>query len=120
MKYLPHIVVVDDSPDVCDVVRHLLEGNGFRVSIADSGPAMRAIVDQHLVDLVVIDAALPGESGLLLAEHAAERGLPVIMMTGHPNLRQSLADSGLPYILKPFHIADMLRLVNETLHPAAS
>ncbi len=115
MKYLPHILVVDDDPGVCEVIRNLLEDNKFRVTIADRGAAMRRIIADDAPDLVILDAALPGESGQSLARHADGSGIKVIMMTGHPNLTQPLADGGLPFILKPFHIADLLSLVIGTL-----
>jgi two-component system OmpR family response regulator len=119
MKYLPHILVVDDDSGVCEVIRNLLEDNKFRVSIADGGAAMRRIMADDAPDLVILDAALPGESGESLARHADGSGIKVIMMTGHPSLSQPLADGSLPFILKPFHIADMLTLVIETLQRAA-
>src|SRR5882762_547563 len=104
MKYLPHILVVDDDRGVCEVVRQLLEDNEFRVSSAEDGAGARRLLAEQAPDLVILDAALPGESGDSLARYAVGLGLKVIMMTGHPNLRQSLEDGGFPFVLKPFHI----------------
>ncbi len=118
MKYLAHILVVDDDSEVCEVIRQLLEDNRFRVTIAGGGHAMRRIMDDDGPALVILDAALPGESGHSLAQFAESAGVKVIMMTGHPTLRQALAEGELPYILKPFHIADLLDLVIETLQRA--
>jgi two-component system OmpR family response regulator len=118
MKYFSHILVVDDDSEVCEVIRQLLEDNKFRVSIADGGHTMRRIMGDDEPDLVILDAALPGESGQSLARFAEGAGVKVIMMSGHPGLRQTLSEGEVPYILKPFHIADLLNLVIETLQRA--
>jgi two-component system OmpR family response regulator len=115
MTYLPHILVVDDDQDICEVVRQLLESNGYRVSIAYDGVAMRRIIAEEKVDLAIIDAALPGESGSSLAHHAKDLDVPAVMMTGDLDEQPRVALSGHPFIFKPFRIADLLGLVAETL-----
>jgi two-component system, OmpR family, response regulator len=116
MEYSAHILIVDDNAAVCDVIRLLLEDNGFRVSVAGGGTEMRRIIaGQSPIDLVILDATLAGERGASLASHARELAIPVIMMTGDPESRHSVETSGLPFLFKPFHMADLLKLVSETL-----
>lgn len=111
-----HILVVDDNAAICDVVRALLEDNGFRVGVASGGAEMRQLIaEQPQFDLVILDATLAGERGPALASHARDLAIPVIMMTGDPDSQHSVETSGLPFILKPFHIDDLLNLVVETL-----
>jgi two-component system OmpR family response regulator len=118
MTDLPYILVVDDDVDVRDVVRELLEGDDLRVSVAADGRQMRRVVAEERVDLVLLDAVLPGESGLSLARHATALGLRVILMTGDPTQQQILEASGFPFIMKPFRMTELLALVRLTLQPA--
>jgi two-component system OmpR family response regulator len=118
MDALAHILVVDDNAAICDVIRALLEDNGFRVSVASGGAEMRQVIaEQPPFDLVILDATLAGERSPALASHARDLAIPVIMMTGDPESQHSVETSGLPFILKPFHIDDLLNLVVETLDP---
>jgi DNA-binding response OmpR family regulator len=116
MASLAHILIVDDNPGVRDVIQVLLAETGFRVSGAgDTGEARQILAETPQIDLVILDATLAGERGAALAADAQELGIPVIMMTGDPESRDSVETSGLPYIFKPFHIDDLLRLVRDTL-----
>jgi two-component system OmpR family response regulator len=119
MNALPHILVVDDDPDVCDVVRQLLEGSNLRVSIAANGREMRAVLADDAIDLVIIDALMPGESGISLAQHARALHVAVIIMTGDPDQRDLVEISGFPFIFKPFRMNELLDLVREALQSAS-
>ena len=60
-----HILVVDDQPEICDLVQEYLSSEGYyRVSTAQDGAGMRRIMAQFPVDLVILDMILPGEDGL--------------------------------------------------------
>ena len=50
-----HILVVDDQKEICDVVQEYLTGEGYRVSTANDGNAMRRVLGQSHVDLVILD-----------------------------------------------------------------
>jgi two-component system OmpR family response regulator len=116
MAYLAHVLIVDDNEAVCEVIRQLLEDNGFRVGVAEGGAEMRRIIAEDApVDLVILDATLAGEPGAALASHARDLAIPVIMMTGDPESRRGVEASGLPFLFKPFHMDALLKLVSETL-----
>ncbi len=116
MASLTHILIVDDNAGVREVIQVLLRDNGFLVSGAgDATEARRIIAEQPAVDLVILDATLAGERGAPLAAHARDRAIAVIMMTGDPESQDSVETSGLPFIFKPFHIDDLLKLVRDTL-----
>jgi DNA-binding response OmpR family regulator len=116
MASVAHILIVDDNAGVRDVIRVLLEENGFLVSGAGDAPEARRIMAlAPPVDLIILDATLAGERGAPLAADARDQAIPVIMMTGDPEARDSVESSGLPFIFKPFHIDDLLKLVGDTL-----
>ncbi|EEF23704.1 conserved hypothetical protein, partial [Ricinus communis] len=64
MQKAAHIAVVDDHSDIRDLVGQYLEQQGYKVSVADSGLALRRVLERGAVDLIVLDVMMPGEDGL--------------------------------------------------------
>jgi two-component system OmpR family response regulator len=82
MTTSPHILVVDDHREIRDLVSRALTREGFRVSLAGDGAAMRKILADARIDLVLLDLMLPGEDGLSLCRSLrAESEIPIIMIT---------------------------------------
>jgi two-component system OmpR family response regulator len=114
-----HILIVDDQPEICDVVHEYLSGEGYRVSIAHDGAGMRRVMSQSPVDLVILDLMLPGEDGLTLARSLREEsGVGIIILTGRGETVDRIiglemgADDYLP---KPFHLRELLARVKSVL-----
>ena len=81
-----HILVVDDEPDIRDLVREILEDEGYRVSVAENGETARAAFARGAPDLVLLDIWMPDVDGItLLREWSSGDGLdcPVVVMSGH-------------------------------------
>ncbi|HEX6840143.1 MAG TPA: response regulator [Stellaceae bacterium] len=111
-----HIMVVDDRAEVGEVVRMGLEELGhYRVSTAASGDAALPLFDRDRPDLVVLDAVLPGMSGIELAVHAVRRQIPVLVMTGEAAMHTRLENAGWPHLRKPFHLKDLVAEVEATM-----
>lgn len=82
MDASPHILVVDDHREIRDLVSRALGKEGFRVSTAENGKAMRKVLADARIDLIVLDLMLPGEDGLSLCRWLrADSGIPIIMLT---------------------------------------
>jgi two-component system, OmpR family, response regulator len=78
----PHILIVDDHREIRDLVSRALSKEGFRVSVAADGRAMRKILADSCIDLILLDLMLPGEDGLSLCRSLrAESHIPIIMLT---------------------------------------
>jgi two-component system phosphate regulon response regulator OmpR len=75
-----HIIVVDDEADVRETFGEYLSMRGYDVSLAESGAALRACVEQKPADLVLLDLNLPGEDGLSLARYLREKTKAAIIM----------------------------------------
>jgi two-component system, OmpR family, response regulator len=119
-----HILIVDDQPEICDVVHEYLSGEGYRVSIAHDGAGMRRVMSQSPVDLVILDLMLPGEDGLTLARSLREEsGVGIIILTGRGETVDRIiglemgADDYLP---KPFHLRELLARVKSVLRRVTS
>jgi len=77
------VLVVDDDPDVRDLLDDYLSGQGYEVLAADSAAAARELLDGEAPSVVLLDVGLPGEDGLSLARHIRERfDIGIIMISG--------------------------------------
>ena len=86
-----HVLVVDDEPALCEVVREWLLSHGHTVvTVANGSAALRQIQDGHF-DLVITDQAMPDMNGEQLAGalHQQDSGLPVILMSGFGDLMKT-------------------------------
>lgn len=90
------VLVVDDEPSVRSAISDFLSGEGYRVIEAGDGIAMRRMLNDHDVAIVLLDVMLPGESGLSLAQALAGReDMGVIMISALGSEQDRIA--GLEY-----------------------
>ena len=113
------LLVVDDDASVRAMLREYLEGHGYAVAEADSGARMRALVEQELPDLVLLDIRLPGEDGITLARYLREHyDVGIIMVTASGDVVDRVvglevgADDYLP---KPFDLRELLARLKSVL-----
>jgi two-component system OmpR family response regulator len=82
MNGAQHILVVDDDPVLREQVSDFLTRNGYRVSVAHDGVAMKKTMKASRIDLVILDIVMPGEDGLSLCRRLRVAGTtPIIMLT---------------------------------------
>jgi EAL domain-containing protein (putative c-di-GMP-specific phosphodiesterase class I)/ActR/RegA family two-component response regulator len=79
----PHLLVVDDEPDLAEFLGAVAEGVGYRCTIANEVGAFAAAIQQH-VDLILLDLVMPGADGIELLRMLAHAHHPagVILMSG--------------------------------------
>jgi DNA-binding NtrC family response regulator len=84
----PTILVIDDEPNILSTVRRSLELEGYGVEVAGSGALGLAKLNEHDIELVLLDVMMPGEGGLevLPKIRAAHPEVMVVMMSGHASL----------------------------------
>src|SRR5882672_12722005 len=76
----PHILVVDDDPQIRELLEEYLAENALRVSLAASGKEMLGILADEAVDLVVLDLRLAGEDGMAVARSLRDTSaIPIVM-----------------------------------------
>jgi two-component system phosphate regulon response regulator PhoB len=116
------VLVVDDEPDIREVMRFSLEEAGFHVLEAGHADEARKTLVAENADLVLLDWMLPGRSGLELAkelkQNAKTRPIPIIMVSarGEEEDRVKGLDTGADdYIAKPFSPREMVARVNAVL-----
>ncbi len=131
---MAHVLVIEDSPDIADLVRHFLERAGHTITLIGSGNEglRRARADRP--DLVILDLMLPGLDGLhvcqALRAEPATSSVPIIMLTARGEETDRIRGLELgadDYVTKPFspkelvaRVAALLRRVERPAQPAES
>jgi two-component system, OmpR family, response regulator len=113
-----HVLVVDDQPDLREMVLLALEENGYAVTLANDGSSMRHALAVRAIDLAIVDAVLPDAAGSDLIEVARRHRAKVILMSGHPEQIERFADGSVPFLAKPFRIDELLACVRRALAAA--
>lgn len=111
----PHILLVEDDPDLLSLLTEVLEDEGFRVTGASRRDQARRSLAKGDVDLLVADSVLRGGNGDDVAKSASRRGLPIIMMSGEPGRIARLRGLPLPFLEKPFRTDALVALVRRLL-----
>lgn len=122
------VLVVDDEPDIRELVRVNLEQAGHRVVTAADGSEALARVREETPDALFLDVRMPGVDGWAVLEElkAASFGdvseIPVFMVTAADEAESRLRggiEGALQYITKPFDPRDLVDALERTLHPSA-
>jgi two-component system phosphate regulon response regulator OmpR len=112
MSERPHVVVVDDDATIRETIEEYLDLHGIRATTADGGPALRRILEDEKVDIVLLDLNMPEEDGLSLARYLQE--LPdvgVIMVTAAAETVDRVVGLEMgadDYLTKPFDPRELL------------
>ena len=118
---LAHILIVDDEPDIRQLVSEILEDEGYEVSVAENAAAARQCRRLRRPDLTLLDIWMPDTDGVtLLKEWGESTGLetPVIMMSGHGTVETAVEATRLgayDFIEKPLSMAKLLLSVRHAL-----
>jgi DNA-binding response OmpR family regulator len=101
------ILVVDDAPNIVELVRLYLEGAGFATLVATDGPAAVELHRKHRPDLVILDLMLPGMDGFEVCRAIRrEADTPVVMLTARTDDVDAIVGLELgadDYVTKPFN-----------------
>ncbi|MGS0754616.1 response regulator transcription factor [Roseateles sp. GG27B] len=111
--------MIDDDPDVRDLVVEYLGKNEMRVTAGRSGREMFELFDREAIDLVLLDLKMPGEDGLQLARALRERAtVAIVLLTGRNEEADRVMGLELgadDYITKPFSPRELLARVRAVL-----
>ncbi|MDX6306882.1 MAG: hypothetical protein QOI77_3851 [Blastocatellia bacterium] len=116
------VLIVDDVPDVTEMIGLFLKHAGYEVVTADSAPAALRMAHERVFDVIISDIGMPEMNGYELAEslrtRAEYQGIPIIAVTGYSEYddRGRALQSGFnAHLTKPIDPSELLRLMNELL-----
>ena len=116
------ILVVDDEPDVLELVVYHLEKEAYRVDVADTGDKALKMARENLPSLLVLDLMLPGINGLeicrLLKRDPKTRDIPILMLTARAAEEDRIKGLELgahDYVTKPFSPRELVLRVKNLL-----
>ncbi len=108
----PSVLIVDDERNLRRLLTHAMTNEGYRVETASNGNACLGFCQQHLPDLILMDALMPEMDGFTccqaLQDSYGDRCPPVLMITAladTPSVERAFAVGAVDYVTKPIHWA---------------
>jgi len=124
MSNAPHILVIDDEPQILRAIRTILTEKQFKVTTASRGEEGLTFAATNEPDLIILDLGLPDMDGVEVCTRLREwTQIPIIILSVRDNERDKVAalDMGADdYLTKPFGIEELLARVRVALRHAAS
>jgi len=123
MKAPPHILVIDDEPQILRALRTILTAREFRVSTASTGQAGLALAAAEQPDLIILDLSLPDMDGVQVCRNLREwTQTPVVVLSVRESEQDKVMalDMGADdYVTKPFGIDELLARIRVALRHSA-
>ena len=118
------VLVVDDEPDLRDLLATSLRYAGFDVTAAASGREALAAVSETRPDLIVLDVMMPDMDGFTVTRKLRARGdvMPVVFLTARDQPDDAvtgLTVGGDDYVTKPFSLAELVARIHAVLRRSA-
>ncbi len=112
------VLIVDDVPENIQVLAHLLNEKGLKVSYADSGIKALKAIKNNLPDLILLDVSMPGMDGFEVCEKLKKdeitADIPVIFLTAkvdQQDVINGLEKGAVDYVTKPFNAKELINRV---------
>jgi len=122
---MPHVLIVDDDPTFCLMLKAFLENNGFTVKeVYSAGSGLKAL-SQATFDMVLTDFRLPDKDGIQLLNEIRKEwpGLPVMLMTRYAEIRtavNAIKLGAFEYVTKPVNPDELLITIRKALELSVS
>ncbi len=116
-----YVLVVDDEPDIRELVREILEDEGYAVATAESASQARSLLRERTPQLVLLDIWMPGDDGISLLKEWAQGGVcpfPVVMISGHGTVEtavEATRHGAMDFVEKPLSMGKLLATVEQAL-----
>jgi DNA-binding response OmpR family regulator len=118
---LADVLIIDDDLDNADALAMIMQSDGHSVRVGYNGEEGLRLAYERYPDVVLLDVEMPVLSGpamaleMLIHNMGLEK-VPVILLSGSPELEQIASEVGTSYFLtKPYRMAEILALVNRAL-----
>ncbi|MFP4301910.1 MAG: sigma-54-dependent transcriptional regulator [Spirochaetaceae bacterium] len=117
---MKRILVVDDEAGIREVLDEILRDEGYEVLVAGDGLEALKIVEEHPIDLVLLDVWLPGKGGIDVLKEIVENytGIQTVMISGHGSIDlavKALKLGAFDFIEKPLSLDRVLTIVSNAM-----
>ena len=107
------IMVLDDDPDICSMLKMVLDYHGYGALDADGEEKANKILAENNVDLIIMDMLLSGADGTDICRHLKQdeltASIPILMFSAHPNAQKICLEAGADdFIAKPFEMNELI------------
>ena len=107
------ILVLDDDPDICAMLKMVLEYHGYGAEEADGEEKARTVLSTRKVDLIIMDMLLSGADGTDICRRLKQEkktlSIPILMFSAHPNAQKVCIEAGADdFIAKPFEMNELI------------
>jgi CheY-like chemotaxis protein len=114
-------LVIEDDADIAELYRHVLDSLGFETQVIRTGEAASVRLTETIPAVVVLDLHLSARIGgaEILRQIRADKRLArtrVIVVTGHPELAETVSDEADAVLIKPVDVVQLSELI-ASLHP---
>jgi CheY-like chemotaxis protein len=117
------ILVIDDIDDNAFLLQTLLEGEGYQVDVASSGPVALQLIETEPPDLVLLDVMMPQMNGFEVTQRIRQNPtlpfIPILLITGYTEASstQGLDAGANGFIRKPIDFDELLSRIQTMLEP---
>jgi len=120
MRTEPHILFADDNSDILELVQLVLHTAGFRVSTTDNAADVLQLVRLERFDALVLDYWMPDVTGVELCRRIRtfDQSTPILICSGaitQADREAAVIAGAQGYVGKPFHSADLIRVLRSVL-----
>ncbi|MDR0830081.1 MAG: response regulator transcription factor [Prevotellaceae bacterium] len=117
------ILIIDDEPDIREILQFNLENEGYEISLADSAETALKMLDSQHFDLLLLDVMMGGMSGFKMADKMRKDGnlTPIIFITAkntENDMLTGFSTGADDFIRKPFSIREVIARVKSVLRRA--
>lgn len=116
------ILLVDDDPNLRELLRQMLELGGYEVIEAEDGLDALEKLEERMPDMMVLDVMMPNMDGVSLCKKLRATAdfarLPIIMLSGktqHRAVQEGLAAGANCYLCKPITVSELIQAVRGLL-----
>ncbi len=114
------IIIIDDEPEMSELLKNRLQANGYEVITAANGLEGYARTMVHKPDLIILDVSMPILDGYSFAKEIRTdpqcKHIPILVFTAKAHMKELLAIEGFHnFMIKPFNSEELIQKVREML-----
>ncbi|MDB5014489.1 MAG: hypothetical protein JWQ25_2691 [Daejeonella sp.] len=118
---MKRILILDDDPDLLEVLKEVLETNGYETRTKSSSSDLFEVIEEFKPDLILLDFLLMNENGgeicAELKQNINTKHLPIVLLSGYCSIQEMHVIYGCDgYLAKPFDLEKLLKIIQNLIN----